>query len=249
MDGLISFWDFQAPERSGYRAKGPGEYVLRPRPEFPPEVEEGVFGPRSIRLSPGVWLECPRIQCPLLNIHGTGCEVSVVAWIRWRKVGHCQFIAGMWDETNRARQYGLFLNLNRRYNSHGNVHGHVSADGGPTEGNNVCLTYATGASELLTDRWYMIAMTYDGNEAKAFVDGILDENPICDPLLGQLNPLTYTKGLFDGGIDGADFTVGSVYSGRRMNNWFDGEIGGLAVFNRALDSSDQLQLETTLQQL
>jgi hypothetical protein len=155
----------------------------------------------------------------------------------------------MWDETNRARQYGLFLNLNRRYNSHGNVHGHVSADGGPTEGNNVCLTYATGASELLTDRWYMIAMTYDGNEAKAFVDGILDVNPICDPLLGQLNPLTYSKGLFDGGIHGADFTGGSVYSGRRMNNWFDGEIGGIAVFSRALDSSDQLQLETTLQQL
>ncbi|MCD8481444.1 MAG: LamG domain-containing protein [Verrucomicrobia bacterium] len=249
MESLISFWDFQSCERGGYRAHGPGDYLLRPRPEYPPHLTEGVFGDTCIRLSPGRWLECPRLQCPLLNIHGQHCEVSVVAWIRWQKVSHCQFIAGMWDETMRARQYGLFLNLNRRYNSDQNVHAHVSSDGGPTHNGAVCLSYATGSTRIETGRWYMLAMTYDGKAARVYVDGQLDVNNTVDPVLGQLNPLSFDRGLYNGGSMGADFTVGSVFTGSRMNNWFQGDIGGVAVFSRALDSAQLLALPKQLKTL
>jgi hypothetical protein len=42
------------------------------------------------------------------------------------------------------------------------------------------------------------------------------------------------------GNNGSDFTVGAVLLKRGMGNFFKGQIGGLAVFNRALDE-DELQ--------
>lgn len=245
MDGLVSFWNFKDPERGGFRAVGPGNYLLRPRPSFPEIVPDGVFGPHSVRLKPGYWLECPRMQCPMLNISGQPCGVTVVAWLRWNQVSHCQFVAGMWDETNRSRQYGLFLNLNRRYSSAHNAHGHVSAEGGPTQGERCCITYSTGATELEVGQWYTLAMTYDGEYSRVFVNGKLDTNPVEDKRFGPLNPFRYADGLYDGGMRGADFTVGAVDSSGKMNNWFDGDLAGIAVFNRALIESEIAHLHRT----
>jgi hypothetical protein len=47
-------------------------------------------------------------------------------------------------------------------------------------------------------------------------------------------------GLFDGGEDGSDFTVGAVHRLGEMGNNFVGQIGGIAVFDRAL-SDDEFQ--------
>lgn len=231
--GIVSFWDFQKAQKGGFRAEGPGDYLLRWRPSAPKRHHEGVFGP-AIVFRPGLWLECPRLQCPLLNFSGAHSQVTVVTWIKWTRAPRCQFLAGMWDETNAARQYGLFLNLSGRYESEHNVHAHVSADGGPTRGDPCCLTYATGAQTLELHRWYTLAMVFDGHAAKVYVDGRLDANPRVDERWGTLNPFQYPYPLYEGGREGADFTVGSVDSGGRMNNWFHGAMGGLAVYGRAL---------------
>src|SRR5690606_9895019 len=100
--------------------------------------------------------------CPGLNIHGAAAQVSVVAWIKWNSLRRCQAVAGMWDESRRKRQYCLFLNLSGRYDSLQNVHGHVSAVGGPTPGDKYCVTYSTGKSIIPQQQWTQIAMTYDG---------------------------------------------------------------------------------------
>jgi hypothetical protein len=71
----------------------------------------------------------------------------------------------------------------------------------------------------------MIAITYDGQYSRVFVDGIFDADEHC-------NPFPYPNGLFDGGRDGAEFTVGANHgAGIANNNRFGGLLGGPAVFD------------------
>ena len=42
----------------------------------------------------------------------------------------------------------------------------------------------------------------------------------------------------DIGDNGSDFTVGAVFVNKRIGNFFKGEIGGLAVYDRALTADE-----------
>jgi hypothetical protein len=44
------------------------------------------------------------------------------------------------------------------------------------------------------------------------------------------------------GNNGSDFTVGAVLLKKGMGNFFKGQIGGLAVFNRALSDQELIRL-------
>ncbi len=246
LPGLISFWDFQG---SSFRARGPYAYELEPREGEVQRVPDGVFGPDSRRLGAGPWLCAPRAACPALDVHGAAAAVSVVAWIKREPApvelaDSCQAIAGMWNEHGR-RQYCLFLNL-RIWNSAEQVGAHVSRVGGPTPGHPYCMDAAIGATKVPFGRWVCVAATYDGSSARAYLNGALDAR-------GDRNPYHYPGGLFDGGPNGADFTVGAVARpetvtpefqevGHVVANRFHGLLGGLAVFNRALPAAELLLL-------
>src|SRR5690606_8724164 len=83
----------------------------------------------------------------------------------------------------------------------------------------------------LSDDWHFVAFTYDGTYAKVYLDGILDERE-------QFNPYYYPDGLFDGGQDGADFTVGAVDRSGEIGNFYNGLLGGLAVFDRSMSAEE-----------
>jgi hypothetical protein len=142
-------------------------------------------------------------------------------------------VAGIWNETAKKRQYCLFLNL-RIWNSAEQVCGHVSAIGGPTPGYRYCMTASIGGTPVSKGEWHTAAFTYDGHHARSYLDGRLD-------VRDGFNPYEYPDGLFDGGEDGADFTVGAVDRSGEMGNFYNGLLGGLAVFNRAL-SEEELRL-------
>src|SRR5690606_35704886 len=84
-----------------------------------------------------------------------------------------------------------------------------------------------GGTPVSYDEWTFAAMTYDGGWIKSYLDGKLDNRP-------GLNPYAYPEGIFDGGENGSDFTVGAVHRSGEMGNFFVGQLGGLAVFNRTL---------------
>ena len=86
----------------------------------------------------------------------------------------------------------------------------------------------------------MLAFTYDGRWISVYVDGELDSN-------GNHNPFSYEGPIHDGGDGGADFTIAQ----RDHPHWphypegvpdyeegFDGRIGGLAIYDRALSSGE-----------
>lgn len=233
---LVALWDFQEPAGEPRISKGPVPYRLVEQAGPVQRVEEGVLGPYSAYLAEGQWLSISRAQCPLLNIHGPQAQVTVAAWIKRGATAtdHCEAVAGMWDETRRKRQYCLFLNL-RIWDSKDQVCGHVSAVGGPTPGYRYCMDASIGSTPVPVDRWQFVAFTYDGEYAKSYLNGRLDERP------GR-NPYRYDGGIFDGGADGSDFTVGGVSRSGEMGNWYTGLIGGLAVFRRALSGAEIEQL-------
>jgi hypothetical protein len=53
------------------------------------------------------------------------------------------------------------------------------------------------------------------------------------------NPYYFPDGM---GNNGSDFTVGAVLLKKGMGNFFKGQIGGLAVFNRALTDEEMKSL-------
>lgn len=228
LPGLVCFWDFQEPAGRPRLAKGPHGYALQERAGPVERVAGGVFGEHALELKRGQYLGIDRADCPALDIQGPDAAVTVVAWLqrhRKREV-QCEAVAGMWNESRKKRQYGLFLDL-RIHQSGDNVAGHVSATGVPTPGYPWCMDAAIGASYLTYFDWHCVGFSYDGRLVRAYLDGRVDARV-------GFNPFAYTGGLFEGGADGADFTVGAVDRGGEMGNWFVGRLGGLAVFDRAL---------------
>jgi hypothetical protein len=173
-----------------------------------------------------------------LDRHGKEAQVTVVAWVkRERKRDQpkeCEAIAGVWNETRALRQYCLFLNL-QIYDSSDQVCGHVSSVGGPTPGERWCMDASIGQTPVPFGRWQCVGFTYDGRHARSYLNGDLDRRE-------NRNPYAYEGGLFDGGAEGSDFTVGAVNRGGEMGNWFQGQLGGLAVYDRALRGSEMARL-------
>lgn len=231
---LLTFWAFQGED--DLSAQGPHPYKLEEMAGVMARPSEGVFGPRSLDFELGQWLRIPRADCPALNFHGYGVKLSIVAWIKRKRCesGHCQAVAGMWNETERLRQYCMFLNL-RIWDSAEQVCGHVSSSGGPTPGFQYCMTTAIGATPVRYDEWVQVAFTYDGNFARVYLDGKLDARL-------AFNPFPYFHGLFDGGKHGSDFTVGGVDRSGEMGNFFYGSLGGLAVYGAALGEEELSEL-------
>jgi len=231
--GLIAFWDFQQPAGTPRVSRGPNAYSLLEMAGPVERLEEGVFGPHSARLGPGQWLSAARASVPALNLHGPQAQVSVVSWLKREqktRPTECEAVAGMWLETGRCRQYCLFLNL-RIFDSADQVCGHVSSIGGPTPGNRYCMDASIGQTPVPFGQWQCAAFSYDGQFARSYLNGRLDTRP-------DRNPYKYPGGLYTAGEHGADFTVGSVHRSGEMGNFFQGALGGLAIFSRALTDQE-----------
>ncbi|MEM7576955.1 MAG: hypothetical protein AAF328_05705 [Planctomycetota bacterium] len=132
------------------------------------------------------------------------------------------------------------------------------------------LDYAASPQTIEVDRWVSVGFTYDGVSLKAFYNGEFEENPgnVNNPSLdgrndpyffeapgGEyrgINDYYHGRGIFeyDPAIHaatkpqgGADFTIGSRFAvGSALKESMKGQIGGLAVFDRALTQSEMLAL-------
>lgn len=259
---LGAFWDFQNPD---FTAISPDQTRLETVRQAPKLEEDGVFGPRCARFeSSGFdsrgFLRVSSHHAPQLSIGGLKAQVSVVAWLKRapRPKGEhngCQFVAGVWNEHGR-RQYGMFLNLGI-WDSGEQIGAHVSSHGGATPDFPFCMDAAIGATKVDFETWHCAAISYDGQHARVFLDGILDaRQPQGEP--GR-NPFFYPAGLLQGD---ADFTIGAVErpatvvtnpdgtfsdQGALLANPFVGCLGGLAVFRRALTDAEMRSLASLIE--
>ena len=237
----IAYWDFDRT----FISRGTHPLTLRILRETVNWCKPGVWSPHALHITAGAQLHIPRAELGPLNCCGPQAQVTLFAWIRPESDAPWQHIAGVWNETAKQRQFGLFFNATTRTNANTmqripcrmRVHGHLSHIGGTAPGNICCLTYASGGTEISTHTWTPVAMTYDGEAIRVYVQGRLD------PCTAS-NPFPYPGGIFDSGPDGADFTVGANHAGGETRNFFAGALGGLAIFPRALSPNEIAALST-----
>jgi len=241
-EGLVALWDFKEEEGESRKAVGEGDFPLREKNGTVPRLEEGPLSGYSALFQDSTYLSLPNAETGRLNIHGDGQGVTVMAWVKWE--GGIGFVGGMWNEyaSGGKRQYGLFVSL-PHYNGGDQVCGHISYTGKPTPPFPYSIDYSASAQTLVKGEWHCIAFTYDGTYIKSYLDGVFEEREpelikntagfegYPEGLIQSKNPYYYPDGMGD---NGSDFTVGSVLLSVGMGNFFHGQIGGLAVFDRAL---------------
>jgi hypothetical protein len=240
---LVCYWDFHEPEGQDRVAAGACAYHLQEMGGPIKRTAGGPFGKFAVRLKAGQWFRIPSGEFPGLDFHGADVRLTVVAWVKREARSPWQAVAGVWNESQGQRQYCLFLNAASRTDArtmtrqpcNDLAHGHVSDVGGNTAGQKACITYSTSPVAVPVGEWKMVAMTYDGQHSRVFVDGRLVHDE------GR-NPFPLPAGLFRGN---ADFTVGAVDRHGEIGNFLDGSLGGLAIYSRALSEAELLSLAKT----
>jgi len=251
MPNLVALWDFNEPEGQDRKAKGAGDFPLKETDGTLPRVSEGPLSGYSALFANTAYLTLPNAQTGKLNIHGKGQGVSVVAYVKWRGE-QTGFVGGMWNEYKDGgkRQYGLFVSL-PYYNGRNQVCGHISWTGKPTPPFPYSIDYSASKQPVPANEWACVAFTYDGKYIKSYLNGVFQERApeLIDHTAGfegYPNGLTQSKNPYhfpDGmGNNGSDFTVGAVLLKAGMGNRFRGQIGGLAVFDRALTNKEMKKL-------
>lgn len=248
---LVAVWDFKEKEGERRIARGKANFPLQEQNGLIYRIDDGPLSGYSALFENGKYLSLPNAETGALNIHGQGREVTVLAWVKWK--GDIGFVGGMWNEYSSGgkRQYGLFVNL-PHYNGKDQVCGHISFTGKPTPPFPYSIDYSASARPLKKDQWHFIAFTYDGTHIRSYLDGdfkkreeeLIDHTEgfegYPDGLVQSKNPYFFPDGM---GNNGSDFTVGAVLLKSGMGNFLKGQIGGLAVFDRALSEEEIAALQ------
>jgi hypothetical protein len=245
--GLLAFWDFSEARAPYYSKAGSGGGLpLRNGPGS--RVLKGTAGPLGqsvIFNGTSDYLYIPAAEVGALNIGANGGNaVTVIAWWRRTDSTSVDFIAGCWDEAGSARQYGLFVDL-ATYGGSNKVCMHVSKTGGPTPGYPYSRDYANSNSTDPSRQGEWIAGTYDGAEARAYLEALFEPYPSYTDGLGNTyakNPYVFADGL---NTRPCSFHVGANQVDP-IWNYAKGELGCLAVLNRGLTQAELAAFQAAL---
>jgi hypothetical protein len=141
-------------------------------------------------------------------------NITLVAWMRPTNLSVDMGIAGKSDGLNN-RSYYLYIDSTGPM-----LKAKVSSSGSGA-------AQPFGATTLSVNTWYHVALVYNGTDLRLYLNGSLDAN-------GADNPLSYSSGIYDGT---GNFAIGSRGN---VDDFFDGQIDEVAVFNRAL-SADEIK--------
>ena len=249
--GLVALWDFKEAEGQTRKAFGKGAYALKEMNGTIARINEGPLSGFSAQFKGDSYLSLPHSETGELNMYGKNQGITVVAWIKWtgEQTG---FVGGMWNEYRDGgkRQYGLFVSL-PHYNGKNQVCGHISQTGKPSPPFPYSIDYSASRQEVTSNVWVCVAFTYDGKYIKSYLNGVFEkrEPQVINNTKGfegypnglkqSKNPYYFPYGM---GNNGSDFTVGAVLVKSGMGNFFKGQIGGLAVYDRVLSEKALIRL-------
>lgn len=248
---LIALWTFDEPPGNPREALGINNFPLKEVNGPIKRLDEGPLSGFSIKLEGKNFLSLENADVGGLNIHGAGAEVTVIAWVKWTRE-QTGFVGGMWNEYQEGgkRQYGLFISL-PHYNGLNQVCGHISKTGKPTPPFPYSIDYSASNQTVPKEEWCCIAFTYDGRFIRSYFNGQImprESELISNTkgfegypqgLIQSKNPYFFPDGIGD---NGSDFTVGAVRLKGGMGNYFKGQIGGIAIYDRALCDDELLKI-------
>lgn len=245
--GCVAVWDFQEQPGRSRTSFGPQQFPLAEMEGPVLRVAEGPLSGFSSLFQGHTYLSLSHDSLGQLNLYGPGQGVTVIAWVKWtgEQTG---FVGGMWNEyvDGGKRQYGLFISL-PHYNGGDQVCGHISFSGKPTPPFPYSIDYSASKKKVPANRWVCVAFTYDGHRIKSYLNGQFKKRKpelishttgypgYPSGLVQVKNPYLFPEGMGD---NGSDFTVGAVRLKNGMGNFFKGQIGGLAIYRRALSAKE-----------
>lgn len=237
---LVCSWNFSEASGEMRVSTGKQHYGLEEVNGPIKRVEGRGKGTHAVRIKAGQYFRIAEGDFKAIDFHGPDAQFTIVARVRRQATSHWQAVAGIWNETQKKRQYCLFLNASTRSDSRtmsriptkDEVHGHVSDVGGPTEGKPFCITYSSSGTKVPLKEWTLVAMTFDGKASRVYVNGKFSAEE-------GYNPYPLEGGIFDGD---AEFTVGAVDRGGEIGNYLNGEIDELAIYSRALTEGELQKL-------
>jgi hypothetical protein len=249
--GLVALWDFKEDAGKARKAFGKGKFPLTEQKGTIACIQEGPLSGYSAYFKDSAFLILPNSKTGKLNIYGKNQGVTVMAWVKWE--GKTGFVGGLWNEyaSGGKRQYGLFVSL-PYYNGADQVCGHISNSGKPTPPFPYSIDYSASKQTVEKGLWQFVAFTYDGQHIRSYLNGEFESREperinntkgfpgYPEGITHSKNPYFYPDGM---GNNGSDFTVGAVLLARGMGNYFRGQIGGLAVFDRALSGEEIRRLK------
>jgi len=244
--GLVALWDFHEKVGNTRKAEGMGTFPLEEQKGKIQRIKDGPLSGYSALFNDSAFLRLSHEKTGKLNIYGKNQGITVMAWVKWK--GKTGFVGGMWNEyaSGGKRQYGLFVSL-PYYNGGDRVCGHISNTGKPTPPFPYSIDYSASKQTVEKGQWQFVVFTYDGQYIRSYLNGKFEarEPELIDHTKGftgypegithSKNPYYFPDGM---GNNGSDFTIGAVLLARGMGNYFRGQIGGLAVFNRALSPEE-----------
>lgn len=241
--GLVAFWNFG--DTTGTSIAGSAKVKLAAANQ-PKLSDDGPLSGKSITFDGQTdYWTIKHANSGKLDVKTNA--VTIIAWVKWN--GGTGFVAGKWNEfaSGGQRQYGLFVSL-PYYNGASQVCGHISKNGGPTFPFPYSIDYSASPQKVPVGEWACVAFTYDGQYIKSYFNGVFKarEPELIQRTAGFIpdkpqgitqtkNPYYYPDGI---GSNGSDFTVGAVQLKKGMGNFFKGNIGGIAVFDRALSEAE-----------
>lgn len=271
MSGLVALFDFQHDLVGGNAVtsrvgKQPITLTARgSKTVVKDAADPGPFGPSLVLDGATVFAKTGALGA--LDPSTVGDQVTVVAWVKDSAANHddgangIAFRAGSHDDVTPARQYGIYFDGNGFIWSKGHLTPHIGAQDGASPGYPFSHDQAASARKYFTGtgqgQWHMEAMTFDGAQIIAYVDGLTDSwlaVPEPPPSVLSLSDGSYTPQVLDRnpftlrkGINRSQtakiFTIGGTCDASSTGiNFTTGKIGGVAVFNRALSAAEIMQI-------
>jgi hypothetical protein len=233
---LVARWDF-----NGSLVSHAGHKLLLENGAMPTFLRGG-----GIRFKAG-----SNLILPFDKLDGVceGPDVTIVAWAKRPKPAKTlACIAGRWDEAGKRRKVALWHHVPLA-GGNMSVYGHVSRWGGPTPGWKYSIDgAATRHDTTLADRVHMLGVTFDGEWARAYLDGTTDSNPDvttrqtnpAKSITCDRNPFHYPQGLNPDST--APFRVNAASGGGATQHARPMILERLEVYSRALTPAEMKAL-------
>ena len=92
-------------------------------------------------------------------------------------------------------------------------------------------------SSIANGNWHFVGLTFDGPSLKFYLNGVQVQEKLTSSISGAVNGPLYPQSNINSGIDTATIRIGA---NRTASNCFDGNIGPVQIYNRALSASEVL---------
>ena len=102
---------------------------------------------------------------------------------------------------------------------------------------NGALLYTSGISSIANGNWHFVGLTFDGPSLKFYLNGVQAQEKLTSSVTNGVNGPLWPQSNISTGVDTKTIKIGT---NNTATNSFDGNIGPVQIYNRALSANEVL---------